>query len=157
MLIIWYVLTFVASTFFLADCHCRCRCSFLYLMTHDYAHTPYDSSRRGIGPLQKPLPDKTQHTHTKEKQACPSLYSNPQSPVIERPQTHALYCQAPGICLGLLVRRWICCTCFACSISVALCYVTIAVSGFYRLVSYNKQDADFLLSGIPRIAERNLS
>jgi hypothetical protein len=67
-----------------------------FTITLSYTHhTWYDSSGRGIGPSQRPLPDNA-NTH-KRQTSMPPVGLEPASPASARPQTHALDRAATGI------------------------------------------------------------
>jgi hypothetical protein len=56
-------LSFFLSLDLCLPTHCRCWGLLLHLITHSDTYThPLDSSGRGIGPLQRPIPDNTQHS-----------------------------------------------------------------------------------------------
>jgi hypothetical protein len=74
--------------------HNRRRGLLLYLITlTGTTHSREDSSGRGIGPKQIPLPDNTQHSR---QTPMPPAGFEPVIPASERPQIHALDWTATG-------------------------------------------------------------
>jgi hypothetical protein len=70
----------------------------LYICTWSHSdthHSRYESSGRGIGSSQRPLPDNT--NTVQDKHPCPQVGFKPTIPASARPQTYALDCAATGI------------------------------------------------------------
>jgi hypothetical protein len=69
---------------------------FIFTWSYSYTHHSWqDSSGRGIGPSQRPLPDNT-NNHKRQK-SIPPVGFEPTIPANARPQTYALDRAATGI------------------------------------------------------------
>jgi hypothetical protein len=91
----------------LVPTHCRCRGLLLHLITlndthtHTHTHIRWDSSGRGIGPSQRPVPDNAQHTQQTDMSLAgfePAILASKQA------QTHALDRAATGV--GNFPKSW---------------------------------------------------
>jgi len=79
-------------------------CTISHSVTH--SHTREDSSGRGTGPFQRPLPDNIQHSQEAKRQTSMSPAEfEPAVPASEQPQNNAL----ERAIIGVLTVMWLFC------------------------------------------------
>ena len=80
-------------------------CTWSHSIAHTHTHTRQDSSRRWIGPSQRPLPNNTQHSQETGRHPCHRWHSNPQSQQLSGRRSTPLDRAATGIGIFIIMSQ----------------------------------------------------